>query len=170
MPKPQECNLSLEAVEDYADYVRKLVDEQESDLRGKDLVDWLVKRLNGDAIIPSMWDSDNSGSLVVRAKDDFTIHLSPYTSPLHDVFTIAHELGHYFLHCDLEGKEEVRFNRLGSNKEEWQANRFAAAFLMPKNEFKKQWNHYNKNIWMVGAHFGVSSSAANIRAQTLDLL
>ncbi len=171
MPSVKECGLSLQAVEEYADYIRKIVDQYEPNLRGRELADWLVTRLKGEAVIPSMWGTDNSGSLVVRSKTDFTIHLSPYTSPLHDVFTIIHELGHYFLHCDFDAdmKEVARFNRVGSNREEWQANRFAAALLMPKAEFQKEWTKYDKNPWMVGAYFGVSSSAARIRAETLGL-
>lgn len=50
-------------------------------------------------------------------------------------FTIAHELGHYFLH-----NEDVSFSRCDDKinypiyrDPEWQANTFASAFLMPKH-------------------------------------
>ena len=38
----------------------------------------------------------NGGSLVVNEDGSFVINLPPFTSPLRDNFTIAHELGHYF--------------------------------------------------------------------------
>ncbi len=40
----------------------------------------------------------NGGSLVVNEDGSFIINLPPFTSPLRDNFTIAHELGHYFIH------------------------------------------------------------------------
>lgn len=50
-------------------------------------------------------------------------------------FTIAHELGHYFIHDDV-----TSFSRCSSQKSvptyrdpEWQANVFGSAFLMPKS-------------------------------------
>ena len=165
----KKCPWSLEEVEQYADAFRQEVERRKPGLRGKALTDWLLDKLGGEAIVPSMWGRDHSGSLVVRGPRDFTIHLSPYTSPLRDVFTVAHERGHYCLHYDFERGGEARFNRIGSNLEEWQANRFAAALLMPKDEFKRQWIEYKKNPWMVGACFGVSSAAARVRAETLGL-
>lgn len=56
-----------------------------------------------------------------------------------DRFTIAHEIGHYFLH----GSNRVALARIAPNKEivcyrnpEWQADVFAGELLMPANLIK----------------------------------
>jgi Zn-dependent peptidase ImmA (M78 family) len=58
----------------------------------------------------------------------------------------------------------VIFNRYGSDGDEWQANRFAAAFLMPKDEFVKAYNRYGGNTGLVAGHFEVSEPAVQVRA------
>ncbi len=61
-------------------------------------------------------------------------------------------------------------NRYGSDKIEWEANRFAAAFLMPAESFSDLYlNKHNKNLYLVAKEFGVSYSAAKIRAEILSL-
>jgi Zn-dependent peptidase ImmA (M78 family) len=108
------------------------------------------------------------GSLVIYGQDNFVIWVSPYQSPLRANFTIAHELGHYLLHYKHNQKHEgepVVFNRFGSDEYEWQANRFAAAFLMPKDEFKKYHEKYNGNLVLLAGHFGVSESAVEVRGK-----
>jgi Zn-dependent peptidase ImmA (M78 family) len=58
-------------------------------------------------------------------------------------FTTAHELGHFFLHCELSPKG---FKCSNENIENWQfpidiekeANKFAAYLLMPFDDFRKQ--------------------------------
>ncbi len=50
---------------------------------------------------------------------------------------------------------------------EWEANWFAAAFLMPEQAFR-QYRAANGSI-ATAAKFGVSQSAADVRASTLGL-
>jgi len=53
-------------------------------------------------------------------------------------FTVAHELGHYFLHYDGSKKDEVFVSFRGdSNPRETEANKFAAELLIPTEELKK---------------------------------
>jgi len=75
-------------------------------------------------------------------------------------FTVAHELGHLFLHQDTGGF--ARFNRHTAMKiyesSEWQADNFAAELLMPL-DFAINCS----GIESIMAMFGVSYTAAEIR-------
>jgi Zn-dependent peptidase ImmA (M78 family) len=89
---------------------------------------------------------DESGSIVARATGDFTVYLSRHTSSKRDRFTIAHELGHLLLHFQaikkmspnaiMRATRNVDKNDPDQERAEWEANWFAAAFLMPAEEFK----------------------------------
>jgi len=71
------------------------------------------------------------GSIQIDGPGKFTISISPLSSTTRDRFTIAHEIGHYVLHSRF-GKLTGELRRDLSNSEiEWEANWFAAAFLMP---------------------------------------
>jgi len=52
------------------------------------------------------------------------------------IFTAAHELGHLLLHHDAYDVQKTDEN----DKEEKQADEFAAHFLMPPRSFKKEWD------------------------------
>lgn len=114
----------------------------------------------------------------------FCIHLKPSENVKRERFTIAHELGHLFLHMgyliDPEKWEKAdslkesafyRDNRYSS--EEFQANEFAAAFLMPKAEFINVANRYlqgNKyDTDAIAEHFKVSRKAASNRGKWLGI-
>lgn len=128
-----------------------------------------VKLLHGCITVlpvPAIYEVDG-GSLIIYPDCSFKIQLSPTTSPLRDNFTIAHELGHFFLHYDYEhpSEQEVIFARYGSNQFEWQANRFAAAFLMPEEEFRKARKKFHDNSLLIASHFEVSQIAAEKRME-----
>ncbi len=106
------------------------------------------------------------GSIIVEGEGDFTIFLSPYTSRLRDRFTVAHELGHYFLHSDM-GKKKIKQAREGSDRVEWEANWFAAGFLMPKTVFAKK--AASSSDAALADEFDVSLEAAAVRRKALDL-
>lgn len=114
-------------------------------------------------------------SLSVRDDHDFTVYLPPHTSQMRDRFTIAHELGHYFLHHrapdeHIVGRRTGSFTRLGRNVPETQANVFASNLLMPAGPFRLAFNNYDRDLSAVANHFQVSVPAARVRAEYLDLL
>ncbi|HEY9013269.1 MAG TPA: ImmA/IrrE family metallo-endopeptidase [Devosia sp.] len=78
-------------------------------------------------------------------------------------FTVAHELGHYFLHRDSEPFEDgLLFRRENQiNRKEREANEFAALLLMPAIEFRQAIG--DGDIENVAARFGVSRQAAEFR-------
>lgn len=85
-------------------------------------------------------------------------------------FTIAHEIGHIILHPD-QDHVDFRSPFPGGIHEikEQEANKFAAALLMPKNEFKKIFEK-SADFYKISSYFGVSKIATNIRAFRLGLI
>lgn len=82
-----------------------------------------------------------------------------------DLFTIAHELGHLFLHSN----QNVELARSSSDLKlyedaEWQANTFAAELLMPAKLITECDTHFT-----LMNRFGVSYEAADIRLKKLGI-
>lgn len=86
-------------------------------------------------------------------------------------FTVAHELGHYFLHRDVIGSgvtDDVLYRSGLSDAREAQANRFAADLLMPMPVVEK-WLEYAQTLKVADAvefladKFNVSEAAMRIR-------
>lgn len=136
---------------------------QDSDLRA------VVQILGGQILYGDLneWEEHQSGSMIVYGQNNFSIYLSNLTSMLRDNFTIAHEIGHFILHSQC-GVRPGSFARYGSTRLEWEANWFAAAFLMPKNEFCRICKTNNSNI-AIAAHFNVSEQAVQIRKNDLGI-
>ena len=88
-------------------------------------------------------------------------------------FTVAHELGHYFLHSDKlkEGMIDGILNREdgANNKIESEANEFGANLLMPEELFKQLWNKEDCSIGDMALIFLVSESAVITRAKFLGI-
>jgi hypothetical protein len=130
----------------------------------------LVHFLRGTIEISSFpsWEEIDGGSLIIQPKAaSFVIRLSPHTTPLRDNFTIAHELGHFVLHYPHKNPPAapMTFNRYGASLIEAQANRFAAAFLMPEPEFKRAREKFGDDSYILAGHFGVSQPAVSVRME-----
>lgn len=118
-----------------------------------------------------------SGSLIAKSPSDWTIYLSPITFLDRDRFTVAHELGHLILHlpkCKKQNPNTVmrafRYQKNGDEQHkraEWEANWFAAAFLMPEKEFRAVFEEMGEAT--CGLRFGVGALAVKARAQALGL-
>lgn len=163
---------------------KSTVESLAKDLAGKlqfkpgDSLDELVAATGGKIVIgPSGVEDHDSGSIIAKSLNDYTIYLSQNTSRLRDRFTIAHELGHLVLHFPqirkIDSNAVMRATRWvddtdeGKKRAEWEANWFAAAFLMPEDQFKDAWQP--TKIDEVALLFDVSPSAASIRARSLGL-
>ncbi|MGY3233371.1 Zn-dependent peptidase ImmA (M78 family) [Bradyrhizobium sp. USDA 4448] len=83
-------------------------------------------------------------------------------------FTLAHELGHYFLHRDAgEFTDRALFRREAQfDRRESEANSFASKLLMPETEFRTVVTR-RANLDELARYFGVSSAAAKFRAEAL---
>lgn len=154
-------NVGKKQVEQYAVQVATLTEFRP----GGDLTE-MVALLGGRIHYQPIDDwFDEDGSIFVHGKDDFDILLPQYTSPLRDRFTIAHELGHYFLHSD-QGNRPIIAYRRGSTRIEWEANWFAAGLLMPHLEFRSLCDA-GWNVDQLAAHFFVSEQAATVRRNAI---
>jgi predicted transcriptional regulator len=132
----------------------------------------VVKNLGGTVSYRDFFDPEesDSGSLEVSGRGNFKIYISHDTSEERDRFTIAHELGHYILHYILPKKiGEMKVDRYGSNRIEWEANWFAAAFLMPRDSFVSEYRQLGGNLVKLAKKFKVSLMAARIRSDVLGL-
>ncbi len=105
-------------------------------------------------------------SLHIDENGRMDIVLPTHTSQARDCFTVAHEIGHFVLHHRKGGPAE-RYNRSGTDQAEIEANWFAAAFLMPKQAFTDALNELP--LFRVASKFGVSESAAAVRARSLGI-
>lgn len=146
-----------------------------------DAMEPLVVRLGGRIEYKTAEVSEGKlpEAIIVRAMSDFTIFLPSVISVVRDRFTIAHELGHLFLHYPLvsagqPGAIMVATRWVNKDDEdllrtEWEANWFAAAFLMPDAEFKRVHECNGGRIELTARYFAVSPKAAEVRAQSLGL-
>lgn len=111
-----------------------------------------------------------SGSIIVRGEKDIHILLPNYTTEVRNRFTIAHELGHYVLHCpDVNKRVKYAYNRSGANQRvETESNWFARGLLVPMSKLKEFIDKGKSDLhpYDVAMEFGVSGKSAEIRINT----
>lgn len=134
-------------------------------------------------VIDERIDFDDScdGTIQKKGEYDFVIAISPFQNPQRKMFTIAHELGHLFLHMGFiidrnlwQTQNETVYRRFGTSEQEYQANEFAASLLMPQVAYKRLLDQYSENNMVdmskVAKYFNVSMSAAINRGRFLGYL
>ena len=152
----------------------------------------IVKYFNLKLIEDTELPDDVVGEIAC-GKNGAVIKINPrnnYYEPRRN-FTIAHELGHYFMHLDDNCEEFIdnkkTMNRMTSfwDKKESEANDFAANLLMPVslivrngksiiNEYKKENNvlsmPQNEFIIQLGNALKVSREALSFRLKNLGII
>ena len=139
----------------------------------------LANRL-GIAVHNAKFSDETIVGMIAKRGSDLTLLVNQSDPPYRKRFTIAHELGHHFLHlledgefvdseADLfrqphEGQQEVTPER----RREIQANMFAAALLMPEEEVVDHWKT-SRSVEQMARVFNVSESAMGIRIDQLGL-
>lgn len=172
---PIPVRMSKDAIHSFAENVARLLDF----LPG-DAIEPLLSKLGGHIRYcdPIMSDKEIPESIIVDSQDRFVIFLPTMTSVERDRFTIAHELGHFFLHYPMV-QQVNKGAAMGATRwvdqldedqqrAEWEANWFAAAFLMPADRFRNEFAN-TRDLARVAKIFRVSKQAAEIRAKTLGL-
>lgn len=171
--KPKGLNAPKANVEQFAEDTAKKLG-----FNIGDSIEEFVKRMGGKLLIGSSGHGDDeSGSVIASSFDDWTIYVSRHTSLTRDRFTIAHEIGHLLLHLGpikkanpdaiMRATRWVDMDDPEQKRAEWEANWFAAGFLMPHAEFAS--SYAAGGTALAASQFGVSSKAAEIRAQSLGL-
>lgn len=154
------CNLSKTGIQSLAERVAKVLEYQPGDDLQAMVVGWGHRITYVEA-------DDHPESLRVDAEGKCEFFLPRHTSPARDRFTLAHELGHLFLH-HTQGAGASHYNRSGTDLAEVQANWFAAAFLMPEESFQADMKS-SASLASVARKYGVSLAAAEVRARSLGL-
>jgi Zn-dependent peptidase ImmA (M78 family) len=127
-----------------------------------------------------------SGAIIfLKEVDRFRILINKEKPKTRQNFTIAHELGHYFLHQETLREQELiadgennvdntagilfRPDVAESTKLEIEANNFAASLIMPSDLIKRSWEKINDIEELAGV-FHVSPTAMSIRLEKLKLI
>lgn len=114
-------------------------------------------------------DTDKSGSLSNEG-DKWIICVNKDHNIKRQRFTLAHELGHYFLHKEknINFIDTTFFRSNDMTSVEYIANEFAARLLMPEDIVRKLIdNEQIKNIGTLAEKFNVSSAAMKYRVLSL---
>jgi Zn-dependent peptidase ImmA (M78 family) len=175
--RPKPLHASRPKIRQAADHVRRAIQaalrhKPDTKLDLNKVVDHLGGQIRYRSFLETLTSED--GAIEIRGPRSFVIYLSNATSPRRDRFTIAHELGHYFLHFPQQRDEMSQGKvmvgrRSGAGREETEAHWFAAEFLMPADDFQRAWKKYGGNLSAVAETFDVSTHAAEVRASSLGL-
>jgi Zn-dependent peptidase ImmA (M78 family)/DNA-binding XRE family transcriptional regulator len=97
----------------------------------------------------SVSEADGGPAVIVNVCDEISLERR--------IFSAAHEFGHLMMHLD--AYDVAKVDEVGS--EEVEADRFAGHFLMPNQEFEKQWNankglNLTKLVFNIKEYFRVS--------------
>ncbi|HLP45187.1 MAG TPA: ImmA/IrrE family metallo-endopeptidase, partial [Candidatus Kapabacteria bacterium] len=112
----------------------------------------VAKALGGRVIETETELAEEIDAKIDKEGDSFKITLNANNPNTRSNFTIAHELGHLFLHMgylvDSERWKNINkytdsvYYRFGNDEEELEANEFAAAFLMPEKTYRETVKKY----------------------------
>lgn len=139
----------------------------------------LANRL-GVTVNNAKFTDDSLAALISRRSYATRIFVEQSDPPYRKRFSIAHGLGHHFLH--LKEDEEIADKRGDMFQErepslepvsedrirEIQANWFAVALLMPMELVREEWNR-NSGMLHMARVFNVSEEAIGRRVDALDL-
>ena len=116
--------------------------------------------------------NDLSGVLYKDEEENcWVLRVNEAHHPNRQRYTIAHELGHFCLHRHLKQvfEDQIFFRGGESSKQEWQANDFACAILMPEQEFRAELRSGKRKVEELAKVFQVSTLALRIRAKNLGI-
>lgn len=121
--------------------------------------------------------SEDFSGILLRKDGKALIGVNDTESHVRQRFTIAHELGHFFLHPAKDAFVDYRDNQHGGirSSKEREANMFAASFLIPResliSEVKKISSKgiFDTEIESLAKKYDVSKESMNYRLLNLGL-
>lgn len=137
-----------------------------------------IAKLNGIMVYEGDLEKNVSGAIRYnQEKENFEILVNKNDTRERKRFTIAHEIGHFFLHREILMSDEIHIDIMYRmpNEDEEQKRRekdvdyFAGALLMNKTLLTKMYNE-NNTITELAEIFDVSVSAMTVRLDILGLL
>ncbi len=178
------CTKHKEGIIDMDNFAKKILEKYDllelpvdpfklARIENIDIYNASFKKMDGDYVLGAIQKDENEDiSIYINERD-------PYTRKR---FTLAHELGHYYLgHLNGHENQIVELERNAGyntyNTLEIQANQFAASLLMEKNSVIEYYNILKKSnhafsyiLTTLSNIFGVSQQAMNFRLKNLGLI
>jgi Zn-dependent peptidase ImmA (M78 family) len=129
-------------------------------------------------------EDDNVSGAILFRDDEFSILVNNSKSTARQHFTLAHELGHYFLHQNMLREEQAivdgeasldgpkilyRLDDAEAKQLETEANNFAASLVMPTDLVRRAWEATH-SIQECARIFSVSPVAMSVRLTNLGLI
>jgi len=155
-----------------ADKIRKFAEALSKALRLKPGASLkpIVERLKGTLVKKE--PEPGASCIEVQEDEKFTIFLSTSNFPLEERFTIAHELGHLFLHSLLPKRPiKAEHSRAKENEDaEIEAHEFARAFLVPEKDLREAVAKIGPDSLAVAAHFMVPQQVVLQRMKAIGLI
>jgi len=164
---PEPCYLSKTSIRDRSQTLGRILGLSAA----SDLYE-VVERLGGKIQRLDDMHSTDMASITVATRTTshepfFTITLLPSVLPAKERWSIAHELGHLFLHSQY-GHIPIKANHSASDYNELveaEATLFASHLLMPDDAVEKVMHSIGRDSVALAAHFGVPESVAWQRMQ-----
>ena len=134
----------------------------------------------GIVVNNAKFSDDNLVGIIAKRGNNVTLLVNQSDPPFRKRFTIAHELGHHFLHLLSDGDfvdgdadlfrlpPESAEEETAKRRQEIQANMFAAALLMPEEAMREEWRRL-RSIEQMARLFNVSEQAMGFRVDQLRL-
>jgi len=142
----------------------------------------IAKNLDIKIVYPEIEDRNFAGAIKKAPNGEIVIYVNNGDGDNRQLFTIAHELGHFFLHREEIDNGIVSYRHAAmyekytndERKREEEANHFAAELLMPEMIFREYFtknSHLDREILIskMADLFGVSEDAIKVRMSYLDL-
>ncbi|MCL2284311.1 MAG: ImmA/IrrE family metallo-endopeptidase [Fibromonadales bacterium] len=163
LPKP--CGATAKEISVLAEKIAKVLNFQP----GFEL-EPIIEHLNGKIeYLPFAERSSKQASITVEKGGKFTVRLAPILFPLQKRMSIAHELGHLFLHSSYgEVALQAYHDTEGENElVEEEAHEFACEFLMPTKLLSRIAKCFDYDTIKVAAYFMVPEPVARQRMVNL---
>lgn len=129
---------------------------------------------SGIKVFDAEFEDDSISGMLRQEADGYTIYVNEKHPKSRRRFTVAHELGHFELHKEYGEFVDSEINMFrtdesstGANRLEIQANKFAAALLMPEHLLVNA-RQVTEDIDSLARLFGVSRAAMGFRIANMQ--